>query len=336
MKLILVTTLFLSSLFNNLLAVETKGIAILQKNHGTVFKSSEGKTVIVKSGDTLQTEDEVFTEISASANVLIDNRFMYYLTGGSRIKIKKNEVNLMSGQLYVQSSVAAPIFLFTANGLVEFSKGEMVLTYESDKSKTQVLVISGTAKFGNKLERDYNVTIGNGQFSFIDNSEEYLYPRNPTNIGNSSFVKMKTAFHNINNIESLDHYRMEELTASTNVDTFNAQIERVLGANSTKEVTPEVHHGGSRGIASEKPVKKVVHPSKKVTKQKVVARVFGMSDEVVAPPVVKSAVRSPAEVKKESVAESEDDQSNLHSSAYKQEADRLMEELSNYRSEVKK
>lgn len=175
-----------------------KIIAVVSSLQGKAFTTYKGQTKILKVGDHIQREAEVFTEIGGQLSLNDYYDHVYHLAGGGHIALYNNLVELREGYFWVQSlkydPLHGPLRVTTANSVVENREGECIVSFDGHSGKTQLLAIKGDFVFKNALMEMKNLTLGEGQFSFIHNDHEEGRPRKATPIGYSSYQKVTGLF----------------------------------------------------------------------------------------------------------------------------------------------
>ncbi len=155
---------------------------------GQVFTiNAEGKTKSLKMNDHIEEKSEVLVgeEGSVTINDYYDST--YHLIEGSHIKFFNKSAQLKQGKTWIQSlNSRHPLTLTTANGQIDFWKGEFITTFEQSSSKTQVLVVNGEVEVSNVLEQNMKHTLTGGTFTTIDPDVENGLPRAPTKVGLNS------------------------------------------------------------------------------------------------------------------------------------------------------
>jgi hypothetical protein len=162
-----------------------KPVAQVVEVSGNVFAvGADGKTIQVRANHQLEDRSEVMVEEGASVTLNDYYNATYYLAGGSLLKFFNKSVQLKRGKTWIQSlNTRAPLALTTANGHVDFSKGEFITTFDQASSRSQVLVVTGEVEVSNILNRDLKTTVQAGAFTMVDPEIENGTPRAPTRVG---------------------------------------------------------------------------------------------------------------------------------------------------------
>ena len=165
-----------------------KPVAQVIEVKGQVFVvSPDGKTRSVKVNDHLEEKSEVM--VGEDGNITVNDYYdaTYHMTNGSHVKFFNKSVQLKKGKTWIQSlSSRHPLVLTTANGHVDFWKGEFITTFDQSNSKTQVLVVNGEVEVSNVLNKDMKYSVTAGTFTMIDPETEDGLPRTPTKVGLTS------------------------------------------------------------------------------------------------------------------------------------------------------
>ena len=167
------------------LAVFAKPVAQVTELSGTVFVvTPDGKTSQLKPNQHLEDKSEIMVEEGGAITLNDYYDATYHLTGGSHLKFYDKSVQLKRGKTWIQSSNSRhPLALTTANGSVDYWKGEFITTFDQATSRTQVLVVNGEVEVSNVLDRNMKYTVEAGTFSLIDPEVENGIPRTPTKVG---------------------------------------------------------------------------------------------------------------------------------------------------------
>jgi hypothetical protein len=183
------------------LSAWAKPVAQVTEVSGTVFVvTPEGKTQALKNNQHLEERTDVLVE--EDATITLNDYFdaTYHLAGGTHLTFFNKSVQLKKGKVWIQSAHSRhPLALTTANGHVDFWKGEFIVTFDQTHSRSQVLVVNGDVEVSNVLDRSMKQVVSAGSFTLIDPEVENGLPRAPTKVGLSSlnsaiaeFKKMPT------------------------------------------------------------------------------------------------------------------------------------------------
>lgn len=178
------------------LSVWAKPVAQVVEVSGAVFAvSPEGKTTQLKLNAHLEDQTEVMVEDGATVTLNDYYDATYHLTGGSHLKFFNKAVQLKKGKTWIQSMNSRhPLALTTANGNVNFWKGEFITTFDQATSRSQVLVVNGEVEVSNILDQTMKYTVSAGSFTMVDPEVENGVPRTPTKVGLASLEKALSEF----------------------------------------------------------------------------------------------------------------------------------------------
>lgn len=201
MRALKATILFLVLSLTPFQVAYGKIVAVVSSLKGTAFATHKGQTKILQVGDHIHRESEVFTEIGAQLSLNDYYDHVYHLSGGGHITMYNNLVELSEGYFWVQSlkydPLHGPLRVTTANAIVENTQGESIISFDGHSGKTQLLAIKGSFVFKNAQMEMKNLTLSEGQFSFIHNEHEDGRPRKPTPIGYASYKKVTGLFDGV-------------------------------------------------------------------------------------------------------------------------------------------
>ncbi len=191
------TKLSSSLLFLSLsLSVWARPVAQVTEISGTVFMvTTDGKTSALKLNQHLEERSEIM--VSSGSSITLNDYYdaTYHLISGSHLKFFNKSVQLKKGKAWIQASNAKhPLALTTANGYVNFSKGEFITIFDQMTSRSQVLVVNGEVDVSNILDMEMKYAIPAGSFTVVDSEVENGSPRAPTKIGLQSLNAALTEF----------------------------------------------------------------------------------------------------------------------------------------------
>jgi len=162
---------------------------------GSGFISFEGQTHEIKKGEVVYANSEIIIEHSGQV-VFTDNAdHKFHLGNASSVAVFAGKVELRSGDVWVQSLNKTDEYKLTsANASVSYTGGEAIFSYDSAKGKTQLMVINGLMKLANLRSPELNLTVAEGNFSFVDPSFEEGMPRDPTPVGQKTYGQLVAMF----------------------------------------------------------------------------------------------------------------------------------------------
>lgn len=172
-------------LFSLSFTLWAKPVAQVTDINGTVFViTDQGQTSVLKVNQHLEEKSEVMVEEGASVTFNDYYDSTYHLIGGSHLKFFDKSVQLKKGKTWIQSlNDHHPLALTTANGFVNYQKGEFVATFDQSSGRSQVLVVNGEVEVSNVLKRNLKYEVLAGSFTVIDPEVENGLPRAPTKVG---------------------------------------------------------------------------------------------------------------------------------------------------------
>lgn len=171
---------------------------LVSNSNGSVFSQSMGKSIMAQPGSYLSESSDVITSVGSSISLTDYHDHKWHLAGSGAMKFSGNKVELKSGYLWIQSfNHEVEFCVETANGFVRFTEGEAIVSFDAMEQKTQVLTIKGEFFLSNRIERDLEISIPEGHFSFVDQKYEDGIPRRVTAIGFQSFQKIVGLFEGV-------------------------------------------------------------------------------------------------------------------------------------------
>lgn len=257
---------------------------VIQELKGKAFFMLEGKPKQLKKGMRIGTPLEVFTEVGAEVSLSDYHDHLYHISGSSHALLHQRNLKLNEGYLWVQvlQESSSPFRVLTPNGTLDYTHGEVIISYDSNQGKTQVLSLSGTHHFKN-LVQDFMVTdVKEGHFSFIDLDLNNGQPRNPTPIGYGSFQKVTSLFDKVEPVhQSILTQRPsssrvvknnKRATASVNVSAFESALQDIKQEDKEFKEIPVLKIPQSKAVVDStelmKLYKKSVEGAHKTTRRK--------------------------------------------------------------------
>ncbi len=342
-KILLITAFFSFSIF----ASEPQfGRIVDIKGEG--FISYKGKTREIRKGDAIEIGAEIVIEHHGQVSFTDNADHRFHLGNSSSASVSATTVELRSGDMWFQSLNKTDSYkVTTANALVDYQGGEAIVSYDSVKGKTQLMVINGMMKLSNLRATELNLSVGEGLFSFVDNAYEEGAPRDPTQVGEKTYGQLVSLFTGVspmdkNSANIFKEHGKTEHTAATKVEHATRAIASVN--DDSQKMIEEYKESMLTRPASKKNVEKkatVVKAVAKVDKvekkkevaSKAVIHIYGLKS---APAVAKTPEvvpatksRAPASVLDQEVPASSEVVSP-YSKEYKQqykESDKLIDDL---------
>ena len=265
------------------LSVWAKPVAQVIEVSGTVFVvTATGETSILKANQHLEEKSEIMVEEGASITLNDYYDSTYHLVGGSHLKFFNKSVQLKKGKTWIQSMNARhPLALTTANGFVNFWKGEFITTFDQATNRSQVLVINGEVEVSNILNRNMKYTVPAGRFTMIDPEVESGVPRSPTKVGLQSLDSALAEFKHL----------PEKITSSSPARGIASVSETPVKRGQIIFIKSHRMPASVEGKTASKYYKKLLR--KKVDLKPVPIRIYGSSWKEVGPVW---SVRRPASV----------------------------------------
>lgn len=300
-------TLAIAVLFSfNIIAAEVQfGRVVDLKGEG--FISSNGKTREMKKGDVIEMGAEIVIEHHGQVTFTDNADHRFHLGNASSAAVSGKGIELRSGDLWFQSLNKNDTYTIkTANAFVEYTGGEAILTYDSSKGKSQLMVINGMMKLANLRQTELNLTVGEGLFSFIDNAYEEGAPRDPTPVGEKTYGQLVSLF---SGIAPMDKHSEEIFKGHDKKETSHVASRAVASVHEDKktEVEPNLIEEYKNSLLEKKPIKKsqtktmtksetenkIVAVKKKTVGAKMIVHVYGQSSK---PTVAFSMDAAPAKM----------------------------------------
>ncbi len=194
---------------------------------GSGFISYDGKTHEIKKGEEIYSDSEIIIEHSGQVSFTDNADHRFHLGNASTAAVYAGKVELRSGDMWMQSINKSDDYeLTTANAKVNYTGGEAILSYDSVKGKTQLMVINGLMKFSNLRAPELNLTVAEGNFSFVDMSFEEGMPRDPTPVGQKTYGQLVSMF---TGVAPMDAHSAEIFKGNDHMATVTRGIASVTG-----------------------------------------------------------------------------------------------------------
>lgn len=165
---------------------------------GKAFLVDEyGNTKILKRGDGLEFNSQVFVEEQGQLTFADYNDRQYDLASTGHIKVSKDLLTISKGFIRVRSKFPTnkTVNINTANSQTSFTSGEAILSYDSSNGSTQLLSIDGRFNFKNPFLAGSNIEVFGGQFSTIQGDLAGGQPQSPAKIGENSLSLATSGFY---------------------------------------------------------------------------------------------------------------------------------------------
>ena len=280
-KILLIATLSVFPLLSQAAEVVFGRIVDIK---GSGFISYAGKTHEIKKGEVIYANSELIVEHSGQVSFTDNADHRFHLGNSSTAAIYAGKVELRSGDVWVQSlNKVEDYVLTTANASVTYQGGEAILSYDSVKGKTQLMVINGLMKLSNLRSPELNLSVAEGNFSFVDPSFEEGMPRDPTPVGEKTYGQLVSMFTAINPMDkkSAEIFKDHPATghSATHATTDAAPAKREIAS-----VPADVHELEKVVKAEMLKMKKSTHVSAAPVKKsaasgakKLVVKIYGQN-----------------------------------------------------------
>lgn len=280
---------------------------------GTAFVVNKlGKTKTIKKDQQIDEYSEVLVEEGAALTLNDYYNTSYHSTGGSHLKLFNKSIQLKKGKSWIKSMTSKyPLSVTTANGQVDFSKGEFIVTFDQTTNRSQYFVISGEVEVSNILNKEIKYQIPAGSFSFIDPDVDNGMPRSPTKVGLQSLESTLSEFNQLpekifgkknvvpksaaRSLASISEPKSEEVTLKKEPVTLPTETKEAPAIKKGEIIYLTTHRKPAsveQGIAHNY-YKKIVN--KKRTPTKVKIKIYGSAWKKPQPP--SRPVRTPASIK---------------------------------------
>lgn len=348
--------LFASLISFNLMAVEPGAVSFgrITELKGEGFISYKGKTREMRKGDVIEVGSEIVIENHGQVSFTDNADHRFHLGNASSASVTAKSIELRAGDLWFQSLNKNDEYqIQTANAVVNYQGGEAILSYDSVKGKTQLMVINSMMKLSNLRAPELNLSVGEGLFSFIDNAYDEGAPRDPTPVGEKTFGQLTALFKGITPMDknSAGIFKNHELAQQNGHAKEESKKEEITKVEIKRAIASVPDEGDSKmmedyknSLLNKTPAKKVVSSKKTVAKNKTAAKlvvhIYGQTSVSTSvalskdtAPQVKS--RAPASVLDQDVpapAEVLPAIANPYSKDYKnqyKESDKLIDDLKN-------
>ncbi|MBC7715024.1 MAG: hypothetical protein H7177_16880 [Rhizobacter sp.] len=255
---------------------------------GSGFISYEGATHEMKKGDIINNGSELIIEHSGQVTFTDNADHRFHLGNSSTVAVDKGIVELRSGDVWVQSINATDeAELTSANSKVTYKGGEAILSYDSVKGKTQLMVINGLMKFSNLRAPELNLTVAEGNFTFVDQKFEEGMPRDPTPVGQKTYGQLVAMFKGVAPMDAhsaeifKDHGEKEK--GARGIASVPEKAEKAEKAEKVSELEEKLKQPAHmaevekhEAAPAEKAVVKVAHKKTTPVANKLVVKIYGL------------------------------------------------------------
>ncbi len=342
-KFLLISLFFTHSIFATEHGAAQFGRIVDLKGSG--FISYKGKTREIKKGDSIEVGSEIVIEHRGQVTFTDNADHRFHMGNSSSVAVSSNSLELRGGDLWFQSLNNTDDYkVKTVNALVNYQGGEGILSYDSAKGKSQLMVINSMMKLSNLRTPELNLNVSEGHFSFIDNAYEEGAPRDPTPVGEKTYGQLVGLFSGVSPMDKnsakifKDHDKAEHQEKSPSLARSIASTTEHSVEASKEKVEIKIDHkmmdeykktmlNKKRFSAKAKNIKH------KNSSEKISFHIYGQSTSVAATKAndahVLTKARAPASVLEE-VVPSEPALNSPYTKDYKKEnkeSDKLIDEL---------
>jgi hypothetical protein len=230
----LTLSLFLTLFSINLWA---KPVARVVDFTGAVFAiTPEGKTVKVKNGMHLNESTSLMLEDDSAVSLTDFYDNVIHVAGGSQITVEDRFIELTKGHVWFKSiGSTASLKVQSSNAILDVSKSESIVSYDSALARTNLLTLAGEAKIANAIEESLYQRVQPGMFSFVDKGFDDGYPRIPTMIGFNSYQRVTGVFYKVQPNDNAIEMMLTQ-NNSNQVETEKSVKREIASVTSEKKV----------------------------------------------------------------------------------------------------
>lgn len=263
---------------------------------GSAFISRNGKTKEINKGDQVYVNSEIVVEHSGQVTYTDNADHRYHFGNASSALVGINFVELRAGDVWFQSLNKTENYqVKTVNALVDYQGGEAILSYDSTKSKSQLMVINGIMKLSNLGTPELNLNVAEGNFSFVDINYESGAPRDPTPVGEKTYKLLVGMFPGVAPMDK----KSETIFAHEQPKREIASVHEVAHAEAKKEIkiipkSEAIESYTEQMLKKTVTVKKVISKSKMPKAQILAIHIYGLKKAKNS-----EGARMPASVKEE-------------------------------------
>ncbi len=222
---VLMTFLLLTSM--NVMAAPVARVIEVSGKAFVFAKKTPAKSL--KYGDKISDMSDIMVEDDAILSLATERGHILHLTGGSLLKFSNSIVEVKNGKVwFVSKGDLSQGAAYTGNSIVTYNEGEFIYSFDNVLGKTQLLVLTGDAKFSNRVEPGLKINVPAGHFSIVEQKFEKSLPRTPLKVGLKSYKGFKQIFANFKTIDEnkLDHLWGSPLTTKRSIASVEDQFSR--------------------------------------------------------------------------------------------------------------
>lgn len=231
---ILMTFLLLFSM--NIMAAPAARVIEISGKAFVFTDKSPAKSL--KYGDKIADMSDVMVEDDAIISLATQRGHILHLTGGTLLKFSESIVEVKNGKVwFVSQGDLAQGAAYTGNSIVNYNEGEFIYSFDNVSGKTQLLVLTGDAKFSNRIEPNLKIDVPAGHFSVVEQKFEKSLPRTPLKVGLKSYQGFKQVFANFKTIDEnkLDNLWGAPLQTKRSIASVSDQFSRGSKKSSVKK-----------------------------------------------------------------------------------------------------
>jgi hypothetical protein len=311
---------------------------------GSGFISYKGKTREITKGDIIEVGSEIVIEHHGQVSFTDNADHRFHLGNSSSVSISANTLELRGGDLWFQSLNKNDDYkVKTANALINYQGGEGILSYDSAKGKTQLMVINSMMKLSNLRAPELNLSVSEGHFSFIDNAYDEGAPRDPTPVGEKTYGQLVGLFTGIAPMDKNSAAIFREHGKTEHVAVAERAVASVVEKHEDKheakkiEIDPNLMEEYKKTLfnkSTAKTVKKVKTVKVASAPEKMTVHIYGQTSTAIAVTTAPTAIktRAPASVLEQDVPKEAKEPTVVspYSKDYKnqyKESDKLIDDL---------
>jgi hypothetical protein len=197
-KIAIYSSLIFFSLLCSLPLVAAPSFRVVKVIGTTSLIDEKNDAKNLSQGVFLPTNSKIMVSKGSQLTFNSETGAVFHLSEGSALEIWRDQLVLISGTLWVQSSKEdKEQNIETMNSFVEFKKAEFVLSFDDIVKKSQVFVISGHASISNIFMKDKKELLVSGEISFVQKDFQQGMPRRAALIGNESLANVFSKFKGV-------------------------------------------------------------------------------------------------------------------------------------------
>jgi hypothetical protein len=166
---------------------------------GLSFMTYDGRTITLKKDMDIHESAQLIVSENGQLTVGDFHDRRYHLKGGSSLVFNKHQLLLHHGMVWIQSQHkhSTSLEVKTSNMTSHNLRGEMIVSYDNQHKKSQMMVIQGESQVASPKYEQLRYAIVAGQFTTVHPDQDDGYPRVPMSIGQDSLMKALGQFSGI-------------------------------------------------------------------------------------------------------------------------------------------